>query len=215
MNQQSGSHALLLISTQCPHCHVMQGLLQERYQDGRLAGLEVVNIDQSPESAQTYAVRSVPWLQLNDFEFDGVLTPTELDRWIEKTLDKDASTAYLEHLLLNGKLSSAIAWLERGKASIGDLLPLIVKEDVKINVRIGIGAVLENFEDSSALSKVISELAAMAVHHSPTIRADVCHYLMLTHAPDSINLIKKMLQDEDEHVREIARDSLAELRNEG
>ena len=215
MNQQNGSLALLLISTQCPHCHVMQGLLQERYQDGRLAGLEVINIDQSPETAQTYAVRSVPWLQLNDFEFDGVLTPIELDRWIEKTLDQDANTAYLEYLLLNGKLSSAIAWLERGKASIADLLPLIVKEDVKINVRIGIGAVLENFEGSSTIREVITELAAMAVHHSPTVRADVCHYLMLTHAPDSVVHIEKMLQDEDEHVREIARDSLAELGIEG
>jgi hypothetical protein len=192
----------------------MQGLLQERNQDGRLAGLEVINIDQSPETAQTYAVRSVPWLQLNDFEFDGVLTPVELDRWIEKTLDQDANTAYLEYLLLNGKLSSAIAWLERGKASIADLLPLIAKEDVKINVRIGIGAVLEHFEGRSAIREVIADLATLAVHHSPTVRADVCHYLMLSHTPDSVVHIEKMLQDEDEHVREIARDSLAELGNE-
>jgi glutaredoxin len=215
MNQQNGTLALLLTSTHCPHCHIMHRLLQERIQDGRLARLEVINVEESPEIAQTYAVRSVPWLQLNGFAFDGVLTAAELDRWIENTAAANANTVYLEYLLLNGKLSNAIACLERGEASLGDLLPLIVKQDVKINVRIGIGAVLENFEGSSTIRVVMQELVAMTGHQSPTVRADVCHYLMLTHAQDAIVTIEKMLADDDAQVREIARESLAELCNEG
>ncbi len=211
MSQKNGPHALLLISTHCPHCHVMQELLQQRVQDGHIDKLEIINIDESPDVAQSFHVRSVPWLKLDGFKFDRVLTPAELDRWIDKSSSTVAKTDYLEDLLANGKLTQAIESLEQGATSFSDLLPLIVRDDVKMNVRIGVGALFEHFEGDAAIRNVTSELAVMAEHRSPMVRADVCHFLMLTHTVESREIIEKLLQDNDTQVREIARDSLAEL----
>jgi len=211
MKKVNGPSALLLISTHCPHCHIMQELLLQRVADGCLDGLDVINIDESLEQAQAYNVRSVPWLKLNSFEFDHALTPAELDRWITKTTSADANTEYLEYLLQNGKLGQAIARLDQGLASFAELLPLIIKDDVKMNVRIGVGALFEHYEGETAITSIVGELAVMADHLNPMVRADVCHYLMLTRTPESREIIERMLHDKDTQVREIAHDSLAEF----
>ena len=203
--------ALLLTSTHCPHCHVMQGLLEQHYQHSTPGLLQVINIDDSPDVARSHQVRSVPWLLLGPFEFDGVMTPAELNHWIGLTSQADASTDYLEYLLTNGKLSKAIAWIEKNNESLGSLLLLMVKDDVKMNARIGIGAIMEHFENTSELENIIPLLTSQASHPSATVRADVCHFLMLTHSERVIPVIQTMLNDEDEQVREIARESLEEL----
>ncbi len=214
MKHNNGPQALLLISSQCPHCHVMQGLLNKGLQDGRLAVLDVINIEESPETAQAYNVRSVPWLQLNGMVFDSALTPAEMDRWIEIATQETAQSSYLEYLLLNGKLSNAITRLEEGESTLSDLLPLIVKEGVKINVRVGIGAIIEHFEGSPILREVLPQLSAMSKHQDAMVRADVCHYLLLTHAQESAVMIEGMLKDSDTQVREIAQECLLELGND-
>lgn len=211
MKQPYRPSALLLTSTHCPHCHVLQDLLQQRYQHSTPGLLQIINIDDSPDVARSHQVRSVPWLKLGSFEFDGVMTPAELDHWIGLTSQTDASSYYLEHLLADGKLTKAIAWIEKNNESLGSLLLLMVKDDVKMNVRIGIGAIMEHFENTRELTNIIPLLTPLANHTSATVRADVCHYLMLSHSERVIPIIQSMLIDEDAQVREIARESLEEL----
>ena len=211
MKQTELPDALLLISTQCPHCHVLQDLLQQRFQGEDAAHLQTINIDDQPDTARALGIRSVPWLKLGLFEFDGVLTPDELDRWISQAMKVDSNAGYLEYLLANGKLVKAIAWLKKYKVGLDSLLTLVVKDDVKMNVRIGIGAVMEDFEGSTELVDSIPKLIQLAQHVDPTVRADACHYLMLSHSDRALSTIESMLNDVDEQVQTIARESLEDL----
>ena len=211
MNKTNKPNALILVSSHCPHCHALQTLLRERMAKGALGELELINVEQQPEVAQGYGVRSVPWLQLGKFIFDEALTPAELDGWIEHATAGSGQSRYIVYLLERGRLAKAIEWLEQGNASLKAVLPILADPDAKMNVRLGVGAILEHFEDTQALRAVIPDLIALLQDINPAVRTDACHYLSLTHSMDVIAPLKKMLEDENEQVRQVAMESIEEL----
>lgn len=211
MEKPDKPEALILVSDHCPHCHQLETLLQERLQNGSLGKLDVVNIEQSPEVARQYGVRSVPWLRLGTFIFDEALTPANLDSWIRGAAQGNGETRYISYLLERGKLPQAIGWIESGQASLKAVVPLLADTEAKINVRIGAGAILEHFEDSDAIRAVIPDLVALLDDSNITVRIDICHFLSLTHSRDAIEPLKKMLDDEDGQVRQVAAESIEAL----
>lgn len=213
MDQTEKPKARLLVSTHCLHCHALERLLRERMQRGSLESLEVINIEQSPEVAQLYAVRSVPWLQLDTYIFDEALTPSELDSWIETIKEQRGKSHYISYLLAHAKLDRAIEWVENGKATLKDVISILENPDEKINVRVGVGAILEHFENTEAMRAIVPDLISMLDSRNPMIRIDVCHYLSLTHSREVIDPLKRMLKDEDDQVRQVAQESIDVLLN--
>jgi len=118
---------------------------------------------------------------------------------------------YIEYLLQNGKLNVALEWIERTNASLSDVLGLIAKADIKINVRIGIGAIMEHFDGSDKIGECIPMMSKLITHDNAELRADIGYYLMLTRDQSVMKLLQVLLSDENEHVREIARESIEEL----
>lgn len=211
MNDINTLEALLLKSTHCPYCHALEMLLDERLKKAVLGKLDVINIEHSPEIAQQYGVRSVPWLQLGDFIFEDAMTPAELDRWIGLATSNQGQADYIVYLLEHGKLTRAIDWIEQGNASLNTVIPLLEDMDAKMNVRVGIGAIMEHFEGSLMIRDIIPELIGLMQNDNPVIRTDACHYLSLTQSMDVIESLKKMLDDEDEQVRQVAQESIDAL----
>ena len=200
--------ALILVSSHCPHCHALEKLLRERETNDLLGKLDVINIEKMPEVAQQYGVRSVPWLQLGDFVFEETLTPVELDRWIGHAKAGDGQSPYIDYLLGHGKLSKAIEWIEKGSASLQAVIQILADPDANMNVRIGIGAILEHFEDTDEIRAIVPDLLALLRDKNSMIRTDVCHYLSLTHSEDAIEPLKQMLEDKDPQVQQVARESI-------
>lgn len=204
-------HAVLLVATGCAFCPQVHAGLEALHERGRLASLEIINIAEQPERAEQYAVRSVPWFQLNELEFDGVYAPAELERWVDIAGDDDAVTEYLDHLLGDGQLSKAEHYLRRHPQQLLALLPLFTDEGRRINVRIGVGAVLEGLADSIALDILVEPLGQLTKHMQVSTRMDACHYLSLTKSVNAVAYLQAALNDEHAEVRDIAKESLDEL----
>lgn len=211
MNQSEKPKALLLISSLCPHCHALETLLHERMEKGILGEFKITNIEQSPEVAKQYSVRSVPWLCLGSFIFNEALTPAELDRWIALVQTSSGQSHYIEYLLERGQLIKAIEWIENNNASLQVVIPLLANPDTKMNVRVGVGAILEHFEDTQAIRDIVPELIFLLKDSNPSVRTDACHYLSLTHSMDVMESLKAMLDDADQQVREVAQESIEDL----
>lgn len=212
MKQITRPSALILVSTHCPHCHALETLLHERMEIGLIGELNIINVEQSPEVAQQYGVRSVPWLQLGNFVFDETLSPAELDRWIAHATEGNGQAQYIESLLERGKLVKVIEWIEQGNATLKVVIPILADPDTKMNVRVGVGAILEHFEDTQEIREIVLDLTALLSDRHPAIRTDACHYLSLTHSGAAIEPLKKMLDDEDGEVRQVAKESIEALR---
>ena len=211
MNKSENFKALLLVSSQCPHCHTMEKLLRERLKKGLLTELDVINVEQFPHMAKQYGVRSVPFLQFNDFIFNEALTPAELDQWIDYMKEGSGQSHYIRYLLEHGQLNKAIEWMEKGKARLRDVIPFLANPNAKMNVRVGIGAILEYFENTQEIRAVMPDFIALLQNSDATIRTDVCYYLSLTHSIDAIEPLKKMLGDTDPEVRQVAKESIEAL----
>lgn len=209
--------ALLLISTQCPHCAAVLNGMQTLIKNGQLGRLEIVNITQHPEVAQSLGVRAVPWLRLGVFELTGLRSPAELAHWVARSGTVEGMAAYFSELFETGQIAQAIALVERDTDQAQALVHLLGDPEAALQVRLGASAVLEHFQNSDTLRRQVPALTALTEHPDARIRADACHTLTLSGAPAVRSVLEARRNDSDATVREIVTDGLAALsqRNSG
>jgi thioredoxin-like negative regulator of GroEL len=202
---------LMLMGTRCAYCGPMMQILSELMKAGKMAELRIVNIENAPELASELGVRSVPWLQIGPFELAGSRTKQELSQWIERASSFDGVTDYLEEVLAEGNIVYARKLIERYPQALENVIDLMADPEAKINVRLGVGVIIEELAETEQFRAVIPRLIDYLSDEDARIRGDACHYLSLTRDPSYIPHIEKLLSDASEEVREIAQDSLDEL----
>lgn len=201
----------MLLSSDCSHCPSVLNHLCELLKSGHISKLEAININQQPEIAQQYAVRSVPWVKISDIELTGQQSKTELLKALERVQSHNGLLHYYETLLNDGQLQQAIDHLRRHPDNFTFITSMMQNEEIQISVQMGIGAIMEEFAGTSALAKLIPELTLLTRHALARIRNDACYYLSLTADPDIIPAITLLLNDTDGAVKETAIDCLQEL----
>ena len=207
----SSVSVLMLMGTQCTFCGPMMQMLIELMKTGLFAELRVVNIETSPELAQQHGVRSVPWLQIGPFDLAGSRSKKELQLWIERASSFEGLSEYLEEVLSEGKIDYANKLIQRYPQALENVIDLMANPEAKINVRLGVGVIIEDMAVSEEFQSVIPRLIEYLSNDDARIRGDACHYLSLTKDVSYVPAIKKLLSDENEEVREIAQDSIDEL----
>lgn len=203
--------ALLLVANGCPHCPTVREGLSELARAEKIGKLEVVNINERPEVAESLGVRSVPWIQLGPFELEGLHSPAELRHWAEKASSPHGIADYYSELFKTGQLAKVIAHIRKEDSRLSTLVDLLSDPDTELQVRIGIGAVMEEFEGTRLLKSMTGRLGKLTLAVDNTIRSDACHYLGLTHSARAIPYLETCLDDPDAEVREIASESLESL----
>lgn len=201
----------MLLGTHCPHCPSVLGSLSELVKQGVIARLEVVNLEQRPETGRQLGVRSVPWVRIGLFEFSGLHSKAELQSWAEQAGTEQGMTKYFEQLLGDGEVMRVLGMISKDHGLLHALIGLVSDADVKINARIGAGVIMEDYEGKPELLALIPELGELTRHADARVRSDACHYLSLTHDDSVKRYIEPLLDDEHEDVREVAEESLAEL----
>lgn len=199
---------LLFTSTHCPHCKGLIKSFENLRSQNAFTNLEIINIEQHPEQAAEYDIRSVPWFKIGELEFQGSHNQQELSFWIENANSDSGIRKYIINELEAGrlgliekKMASHSDWLQLAVTIIGDM-------QAPMQARIGVGAILEGLEGKRDLESLLEPLGELLHSDDPRIRGDACHYLGLIHHSKASNLIKGLLNDPDPTVREIAEDSL-------
>lgn len=200
--------ALFLLGTHCPHCPtVLQGLAN-LVKAGTLGSLKIVNIEQRGDIARELGVRTVPWVRIGAFELEGLRSEKELREWAVKATANTGMTDWLDELLSSGNIRKPLERIKSEPALMGALLELFTDPDTGLNIRIGISAIMEDLQGTETLSSIVNQLGELTRHEDARIRGDACHYLALSGDPAATAYIKPLLKDEDENVREVARESL-------
>jgi len=202
----------LLIAPGCPHCGKVTEILTHLVKEGLIGRLEIINLSVRPEAAAEAGTRSVPWFRIGEFEFTGAHTEGDIRAWAEKAAQGQGWAAYYHDLIDNRELDQAIESLQQNPDRLGELIQTLSDKELPMVVKIGIGAILEDFQGSEELRRYIPELTALLESDDPALRADACHYLGLTASGDVIPAIEALLEDADPHVREIAEETLEELK---
>ena len=203
----------MLLGTHCPHCPSVLGSLSELVKQGVISKLEVVNLEQRPETGRELGVRSVPWVRIGPFEFSGLHSKAELQSWAEQAGTEQGMTKYFEQLLGDGEVMRVLGMIANDHGLLHALIGLVSDADAKINARIGAGVIMEDYEGKPELLALIPELGNLTRHADARVRSDACHYLSLTHDDSVKQYIEPLLEDQNEDVREVAEESLAALSN--
>lgn len=205
---------LMLMGPQCAFCGPMMQMLTELMKSGHIAELQIFNIEQNPQITQQLGVRSVPWLQVGPFELQGSRTKQELLTWLQRAASFEGISEYLEEVLAEGNIRYANKLIQRYPPALNNIIELMADPEAKINVRLGVGAIIEDMAEGEAFKAVIPRLVEYLSHDDARVRSDACHYLSLSKDRSVIPYIEKLLSDDSAEVREIAQESLHELQSE-
>jgi thioredoxin-like negative regulator of GroEL len=203
---------LMLMGRQCTYCGPMMQMLTELMKSGHIAELRIVDIEKVPDLARQLGVRSVPWLQIGPFELQGARSKQELLSWLERASTSAGMNDYLSEVLSEGNIEYANKLIQRYPQALKNVIELMADPEAKINVRLGVGVIIEDKAESEEFKAVIPQLLEYLASKDARIRSDACHYLSLTKDTAYIPVIEKLLSDENQEVREIAQESLDELR---
>lgn len=210
-NSTTPPDALLLTTPGCPHCPVVRAGLSKLAAQGKIGRLEVINVSDHPEVAQQYGVRGVPWLKLGPFELQGLRSPAELARWAERAGTTAGMADYFRESLDTGELAKVIAGVKRDTNAFEALWQLLADPDTALGVRVGIGAVLEDFAGSVALQNQVEALGKLTQSPAAHVRGDAAHYLALTRDASALPYLQALVNDPEQQVREIAHEAVTAL----
>ena len=220
----SAPDALLLLSTHCPHCPAVLAALADLLKQGAIGRLEAVNLEQHPEVAQALGVRSMPWTRIGRIEHaaGGTLLLDESDDldaavvntdWAAKAGSETGLADWFHQLLKEGQLPRVQALIEAEPDLLAAVLPIVGNVEASLNVRLGAGVLLEHFAGSDTLRALLPRLGELSRNDAARVRADACHYLGLAGDARARAWLEARLDDADADVREIAAESLENLKS--
>lgn len=230
----SSTHTLnidLFISTQCPHCSHAIELLTKAVKQGVISELKIINISALDNSehhnyelynSEHYShIRSVPFIQVDDYEFTGELKKPELDSWIKAHQDGNFADVYFSKQLMDGNINTLENFIKRKPAYWLKLVKLAQDAETKMQVRIGITAIFESSSSDIAKITQCDDIVASLIQASKTenhaIRVDLIYILSLIftalknqqRSNSKLNdFMALSLNDQSDEIREIAEDVL-------
>lgn len=199
---------LMLLGTTCPHCQGVLLVLSDFIKRGSIGSLKVINLEQRPELAKELGVRGVPWVRIGWFELEGLHSKAELQHWVEQASSPAGAGEYLSDALGQGQVQKIIATIRRQPGIMDHVIDLMADAEASINVRLGIGVIMEEFAAEDWFQAYIEQLAQYCRHADARVRSDACHYLALTGNREVIPVLQGMLDDENKDVVEVAQDGL-------
>lgn len=216
----------LFISTQCPHCAHALELLTKAIKQGTISELKIINIStlDNPEqhNYEHYShIRSVPFIQVGDYEFTGELKKPELDTWIKAHQDGNFTEFYFSKKLMDGNINTLENFIKRKPAYWMELVKLVQDAETKMQVRIGITAIFESSSSDIAKITQCDDVVASLMQASKTenhaIRVDLIYILSLIftalknqqRSNSKLNdFMALALNDSSDEIKEIAEDVL-------
>jgi len=203
--------ALLFTAPGCPHCATALRELNDLVKRKLVGKLSVVDIAEHPEQAAKNGVRATPWLRLGPFTLTGAHSPAELRQWAEWANGEAGTAHYVEHLLQQGGYQQAAAFIDADTRRLMPLLAIVADPGAKLEVRLGVSALLEAHAYSPSLQNLLTRLAELTRHADHRVRADACHLLGLTGSAAARMHGEFCLNDTHEEVREIAEEAMEAL----
>jgi len=201
----------LAITPSCPHCPSMLAVLGQLVKNGDIGSLHIVNITQQTGFAADNQIRSVPWLKIGPFILQGLHSQKEIETWLARAQSEQGMLEYFTQMLSDGELETVTRALKQSPETIKFFIPLISSDETNINVRLGMGAILEDLAGQRIVENLLDDLIELLNHADARVRGDAAHFLSFIKSSAAIAALQKCLNDSNEDVREIAAESLEAL----
>lgn len=195
-------------TSHCPNCHTQEKILQQlQVQEPNLV-FQTINLEQSPEIQIIPAIQSVPTLFINDYRFEGLMTASEIRKWLgTENHDKD----YIYDLLKSSQLNLALSWLQQHPSALPCITDLLADESVDMTVRLGLDVLIEQLAEGDYLNPLVHKFGDLLSTVSASRCIDILHYLAMLKSSEARSYIKSCTTHPHPEVQRTAKDLLEEL----
>ena len=187
----------------------MEHLFEQMHQQGAITAFEVLDVQQHPDLAQQYNVRSVPHYLINGVAFTGLKSRREIDHLLAKT-DADKWIEMIQDSLAGGELEPVEQAVRKQPAARKAMIELLEDPETALLVRIGLTAVIETLAAERLLNDDEQHFIRMTTHSDERIAVDALYYLSLINTPDSLAALQDLAENGSlvlrEHALELLQD---------
>lgn len=186
---------------------------QQLLADDEISALDIVDVAENPERAETYDLQSVPSFLLDGQLFNGLRTVGEL-KAILHAEEHDRLRQQLEDELNSGQLEPVQQRIETDAESREVILRILADPDTPLQLRIGLSAIFEALAGSQLLRKMSPAFMRLSISAMPRIAIDACYYLYLVGTPECIGQLQKLSLSASSEVAEQAAELLGDWHQE-
>jgi len=202
---------ILFTAPHCAYCPGVSKIFNGLNEQGKLSSYEKFDLSIDSSLAEKYNIRSVPWFKINDLEFFGSHSASEIEYWVDHSHTNTGILRYIVESLDAGKLSHIENLIRTHPYWLPIALGIVSDLNSPIQARIGLAATLEGLAGEPVLNTILPQLETLIGDPDHRMRADACHYLGLLSSPKRIELLTSCLTDPHPEVRELAEDGLGGL----
>jgi HEAT repeat protein len=126
------------------------------------------------------------------------------------TNDNELMTMVLDYME-KGFLDNIVDMFRRDESLFPFIVPMI--QDERVRVRLGATALVEELSVThrESLGRLIPELGGLLADPNPTVRGDCANLLGIIRQPEALPFLRQLKADDNESVREIAGEAIAEI----
>lgn len=202
---------VILVASGCPNCPKMVSAATQLAKEHPEVSVSVVDTAESPELASRYQVRSVPTTVVNDgLTIVGVVTKDELLNRLMALQTSGADDTIFASFVKSGRIDDATAYLVNGRgiAAFAELW-----NQSALEARIGLSLITQNAvdEEPSCLDSLVEHILPSMDAEDLALRGDTADLLGAIGHENARSALKKMLQDGDEDLAEVAADALESI----
>jgi hypothetical protein len=126
------------------------------------------------------------------------------------TNDNELMTMVLDYME-KGFLDNIVDMFRRDESLFPFIVPMI--QDERVRVRLGATALVEELSVThrECLGRLVLELGGLVTDPNPTVRGDCANLLGIIRHPDALPFLRRLKADDNESVREIAHEAIADI----
>jgi glutaredoxin len=199
----------LFVAKNCSVCPAMKRMFQKLLEQGAIAELKLFDLENNPQLAARYSIRSVPYYRINGQGFSGLRQEQEL-RQLLVTDPQSMLAEWMAEQLRDGGLQQVEDEVLQNPRAREALVQMLESVDTELVVRIGLTAVIEVLAGQRIFDQLEDRFIALSRHVEERIVIDALYYLQLISTPSSLRQLKVLAQTAEGEVAEQARELLHE-----
>lgn len=200
----------LFVMQGCQVCPQMEKTFFELQKKGEISELKVVDVQQQPELAEKYKIRSVPYYLINGIAFTGLKSQTEILSLLNAETDQKLGIWIIDQLA-QGELSEVETRIAHEPQLREAMMQLLEDVDTPLMARIGLTAVIESLAGRGFFSGLETRFIQLADHAEERIAIDAIYYLQLLSTPASLGKLADIARSERSELQQQAQELLLEV----
>lgn len=208
-NLEKPAEILVFVAPTCPHCPQAVRAAHLMALNSKPVTVSVIDVQRFAEFTDTFKIRSVPMTVIDgSLMVNEAIAPATLaELTLSRELDEFKEKALLS-LVAFGNVDRALKFLFEMRDG-ADIFLSAWKKSI-MSQRMGLMLMAEQAleEDKAVFNSIVPALIDVLKMDDVTLRGDTADLLGQIGHPDAIEPLKKLLNDENEDVVEIAREAI-------